>query len=387
MNTTHTHSTLNAAAELGCRIQIWHLRPGATSSADGQWDDADPTVKPTFECPEHLYRVHPDDLHLLRADNERRARELLAIHGACIRLLSEIVCVHQTDDQLDGEVIPRPPVMLAATRLREQLDKLSAIVAALEEAPAGAGEPAGSVDSEAEAWQYKMHGHWHTTVSDEPWRSKGLEVRPLYTRPAPAVVDEAHVGTEIMVNAPQGVYQLQLQPSGLNHPSPQFVVHVSESDTHDTNEDSAQAAVDEATTLLREFVAAWDFMQPRVLSTNGADCFDRMESLHDKVKSALAQPQGREAVDLEQFREAVECAIDEIGWGEAERLLALIDVQSNTTDKRWSGWATQSPGSLPKLWGDRAIAELNWHPESGDLIKLVEVARIDAQSAKGDGDA
>lgn len=69
MNTTHTHSTLNAAAELGCRIQIWHLREGATSSADGQWDDADGV--PTFECPAHLYRVHPSDEHLLNVGGEQ----------------------------------------------------------------------------------------------------------------------------------------------------------------------------------------------------------------------------------------------------------------------------------------------------------------------------
>lgn len=58
-----TKDQLKAAHAAGCRIQIWHLVPGATSSADGQWDDADPTAAPTFECPAHLYRVHPDDLH------------------------------------------------------------------------------------------------------------------------------------------------------------------------------------------------------------------------------------------------------------------------------------------------------------------------------------
>ncbi len=56
-----TIDQLKAAHAAGCRIQIWHLVPGATSSADGQWDDADPTTAPTFRCPAHLYRVHPDD--------------------------------------------------------------------------------------------------------------------------------------------------------------------------------------------------------------------------------------------------------------------------------------------------------------------------------------
>lgn len=33
---------------------------------------------------------------------------------------------------------------------------------------------------EAEAWQYFIHGHWHNTESEEPWREKGLPVRPLF---------------------------------------------------------------------------------------------------------------------------------------------------------------------------------------------------------------
>lgn len=60
-----TREQLQAAHAAGCRIQIWHLRPGATSSADGQWDDADASQPPTFACPLHLYRVNPDDVGLL----------------------------------------------------------------------------------------------------------------------------------------------------------------------------------------------------------------------------------------------------------------------------------------------------------------------------------
>lgn len=56
-----TIDQLKAAHAAGCRIQIWHLVPGATSSADGQWDTAPIDHEPTFECPIHLYRVHPDD--------------------------------------------------------------------------------------------------------------------------------------------------------------------------------------------------------------------------------------------------------------------------------------------------------------------------------------
>ncbi|MBB1060377.1 hypothetical protein [Marilutibacter spongiae] len=60
-----TIDQLKAAHAAGCRIQIWHLVPGATSSADGQWDDAAPRPAPTFACPLHLYRVHPEDVGLL----------------------------------------------------------------------------------------------------------------------------------------------------------------------------------------------------------------------------------------------------------------------------------------------------------------------------------
>lgn len=43
----------------------------------------------------------------------------------------------------------------------------------------------------------------------------------------------------------------------------------------------------------------------------------------------------------------------------------------------WSGWATQYPGKMPKLYGAREIAELNWHPgEGAALIRLVEVERL-----------
>lgn len=63
----NTREYLAWAYGLGCRIQIWHLAPGATSSADGRWDTAPAGQAPTFECPIHLYRVHPDDMHLIYA--------------------------------------------------------------------------------------------------------------------------------------------------------------------------------------------------------------------------------------------------------------------------------------------------------------------------------
>ncbi|WP_256643712.1 hypothetical protein [Stenotrophomonas sp. 9(2022)] len=39
----------------------------------------------------------------------------------------------------------------------------------------------------------------------------------------------------------------------------------------------------------------------------------------------------------------------------------------------WSGWATQYPGAMPKLYGAREIAEVNHHPDEGQrLIFLSE---------------
>ena len=51
----------------------------------------------------------------------------------------------------------------------------------------------------------------------------------------------------------------------------------------------------------------------------------------------------------------------------------------------WSGWATQYPGKLPKLFGAREIAELNHYPEEGArLIYLIEAAPIPQQPAADD---
>lgn len=50
----------------------------------------------------------------------------------------------------------------------------------------------------------------------------------------------------------------------------------------------------------------------------------------------------------------------------------------------WSGWCTQMPGRLPKLWGAIEVAELNYYPEDGwRLFKVVEVAAPSAP--EGDG--
>lgn len=50
----------------------------------------------------------------------------------------------------------------------------------------------------------------------------------------------------------------------------------------------------------------------------------------------------------------------------------------------WSGWATQYPGKMPRLFGQRWIAEMNWYPHERDghaLIRLVEVERIESDAA------
>lgn len=58
------YATLRAAFHAGATIQAWHLNEGATTSADGRWDDlglAGGRTMPEFGCPVHLYRIAPDD--------------------------------------------------------------------------------------------------------------------------------------------------------------------------------------------------------------------------------------------------------------------------------------------------------------------------------------
>lgn len=41
----------------------------------------------------------------------------------------------------------------------------------------------------------------------------------------------------------------------------------------------------------------------------------------------------------------------------------------------WTGWCCQYPDKIPRLYGSKNIAELNYHPEQGDRMFLVmEVA-------------
>lgn len=59
MNAVDEYATLRAAFRAGATIQAWHLNEGATTSADGRWDDIE--GEPQWKCPVHLYRIAPDD--------------------------------------------------------------------------------------------------------------------------------------------------------------------------------------------------------------------------------------------------------------------------------------------------------------------------------------
>lgn len=41
----------------------------------------------------------------------------------------------------------------------------------------------------------------------------------------------------------------------------------------------------------------------------------------------------------------------------------------------WSGWATQTPGRMPVLYGAKEIAELNWYPEEGQRLIFLKEAK------------
>lgn len=57
----------------------------------------------------------------------------------------------------------------------------------------------------------------------------------------------------------------------------------------------------------------------------------------------------------------------------------VCDPVRGAAAEGWSGWATQYPGKLPKLYGAEEIARLNWHPRDGqDLIRVAEMDRITA---------
>lgn len=53
-------------------------------------------------------------------------------------------------------------------------------------------------------------------------------------------------------------------------------------------------------------------------------------------------------------------------------------------DSTWSGWACQYPDSMPRVYGAREIAELNWYPCDGDrLLFLTSTLEIGIEEASG----
>ncbi|MDG9939656.1 Lar family restriction alleviation protein [Stenotrophomonas maltophilia] len=100
-----------------------------------------------------------------------------------------------------------------------------------------------------------------------------------------------------------------------------------------------------------------------VRDVDNCDAVDWLIDNHAAIRAALAarQPVGGEK-NPDHLRD----------------LADIIDPerQANTIRKvvdGWSGWATQSPGKMPKLYGAREIAEVNHNPDQGQrLIFLSE---------------
>jgi len=72
MNQHDEYSALRQAVAAGARIQRWVLnRDGEPTSANGSWSIVD---NPQFTCPAHLYRIFPEDAHLVQNDGRDAAR-------------------------------------------------------------------------------------------------------------------------------------------------------------------------------------------------------------------------------------------------------------------------------------------------------------------------
>lgn len=81
----------------------------------------------------------------------------------------------------------------------------------------------------------------------------------------------------------------------------------------------------------------------------------------------------------------------EFGIESFDQANAWLDEQAKLIDARPKGgstdavriWGTQKPESMPKLFGTREIAELNWYPDEGyDLICMQVVECVQATSAE-----
>jgi hypothetical protein len=132
-------------------------------------------------------------------------------------------------------------------------------------------------------------------------------------------------------------------------------------------EDPSQCSAVDLTRLLRDHVEKGD---PR-------DVANFCMMLHQRGEAIAAQVgevQGNALSWIERIEQSIRIgnyttASRELG----EMKAALAARQPGAQVPGWSGWATQKPGHMPKLWGTREIAELN-HDLTGDarLIFLSE---------------
>ena len=64
---------------------------------------------------------------------------------------------------------------------------------------------------------------------------------------------------------------------------------------------------------------------------------------------------------------------------------ALPPVSTAASTQGISYWAVQYPGSMPKLYGARHFAELNWYPDEGaELVRLQEVECLTSPTTSGE---
>lgn len=95
-------------------------------------------------------------------------------------------------------------------------------------------------------------------------------------------------------------------------------------------------------------------------------------------------------IDLTPFRASLVAAVrllarhgSEADMNNVADLIVLIDAspKGGSTDAEPKIWGTQKPGSMPKLFGARHIAELNWYPDEGcDLICMQVIERVQPTS-------
>lgn len=120
-----------------------------------------------------------------------------------------------------------------------------------------------------------------------------------------------------------------------------------------------------------------------------ADDPARVEEITDAVLSALAAS-GKQQVGEVQgdgLASAARAGLPFIAYAfsqgmegakEVGRAIETALAATQPVVRGWSGWATQKPGHMPKLWGTREIAELN-HDLTGDA-RLIFLSEQPAQA-------